>query len=105
MQVTFVFLNACRTGERQVHLLEETLSLSSGILAFGERAVAGTLWPIQDEVACSFANKFYNVLLKQKTIGEAYQHAMASLIDKSSHSAFWSPYILIGNPKLSLFPD
>ena len=98
----FFFLNACQTGERQVHLLEETLSLATALLAVGTHAVVSTLWPIEDALALLFATEFYRELLNGKSTGNAYRNALTILISHEPHPAAWSPYILTGNPHMRI---
>jgi hypothetical protein len=96
----FAFVNACRTGERQVHLLEEALSMASGLLACGAGAVLGTIWPVDDATATRFASTFYSLLLAGNPVGEAYQGAIADLIQASVPPRGWARYLLIGDPRL-----
>lgn len=96
----FAFLNACRTGQRQVHFVEETLSIASAMLAAGTRSVICTLWPVEDRTAACFSRAFYRKLLGGDSVGVAYTQAMSLLVCAGLHPAEWAGYVLAGDPHM-----
>jgi CHAT domain-containing protein len=93
-----VVLNACRSGVRKVHLLDETLSMASGFLAAGVGAVVSTLWPVGDDVALRFAGTLYADLVRGRAIGDAYQASLVRLIRSHVPAHEWAQYFLVGDP-------
>lgn len=97
-----VVLNACRSGVRAVHLLDETLSMASGFLAAGVGAVVSTLWPVGDAIALRFADSLYTALLQHRPIGAAYQASLINLIRSQVSANAWAPYFLAGDPRVQV---
>ncbi len=116
-----VFLNACYSD---IHLEKgidsryraETLARTEGFAqAFmlgSERGVAkavvGAMWQIPDEprdAGWKFTQSFYTKLLEEKPIGEALRHSRIFARKKKWGPMVWGPYVLYGDPNLTLLAD
>jgi hypothetical protein len=90
-----IFLNACQTGR-------EALSLT-GIGGWARRFVEagaagfiGSLWSVDDQAACQFAQTFYNHLLAGESIGQAVRTARAAI--QSLKDPTWLAYTVFADP-------
>lgn len=105
-----MMLNACQSARQRggsgntprrpprasaPNTIAETM-LCSGIANF-----IGTYWPVSDDGASTFAERFYGALLENKSLGDAVLAARNTI--KSEND--WANYILFGNPNAKLRPD
>ncbi|CAE6469288.1 unnamed protein product [Rhizoctonia solani] len=97
------FLSACQTATGDETLPDEAIHLASGMLMAGYPSVIATMWSVDDEDAPFVADKVYERLMKDGTIGNgeagrALHHAVAGLRDRVGEDHFerWVPYIHIG---------
>jgi hypothetical protein len=103
-----VFLNACESG-RELAATEEvnyTGSDNEGLaLSFimgGALGFIGTLWPIFDQGASSFAALFYEHLLNGEMLGEAMRQARLAVRSARPNDVTWASFILYGDPTLRM---
>ncbi|KAH8818693.1 CHAT domain-containing protein [Flagelloscypha sp. PMI_526] len=61
----FAFLSACQTATGERTLSDESMHLTSGMLAAGFPSVVGTMWSIQDTTTPEVAEAFYAVLFEE----------------------------------------
>ena len=97
---TLVFVNACRAGQ--------TASAISGVDGFaasfiqpeskrGAGAFVGALWQVDDGLALTFAERFYEAMLNEEaTLVDAVRAARAA--SKSKKDFTWLAYSAWGNP-------
>jgi len=111
-----VFLNAChsyaihdsgasappteRAGPRNVRTLVQ--AFAHGNRSGRGRAVIGSMWWVDDNVARGIAEKFYAELLNGNTLGESLRLARSQIAGQVSDPALWSSYVLFGDPVTSL---
>jgi hypothetical protein len=93
-----VFLNAC-------HGAQVAFSLT-GLGGWAERMVAdigvsafvGALWAINDQLAAKFAIRFYQELMQDKRLAEAFHAARLSIRDEAPGNSTWLAYTLYADP-------
>ena len=112
----FIFSNACESGITPDRSEQRSAGMASSFAeAFFARGVANficTAWPVDDEAARIFANRFYSELLGLPPAdGFAYLHrAMrearrAIAVDSGSGSRTWGAYQHYGNPYFRFFQN
>ena len=105
------YLSACHTSvTRNVHLLDESISLSSIFQLSGYPSVVGSLWHIQDGHSVEIAKSVYAWILEGGELdtqrsGEGLHRAVRILRDKTRFKSrptgkndplVWAPYIHVG---------
>lgn len=92
-----MFLNGCNTGRAGFSLTGmggwAQQSLKAGVGAF-----VGTLWPVRDEMARSFARSFYQHFLGGEPIGEAARQARIYIRDQFPGDPAWLAYTVYAHP-------
>ena len=87
-------LTACQTA---VGDDRTTLGLAGITVQAGVKSTLASLWFINDVYTEALVTEFYSYIKKGMSKAEALQEAQKSLIEKGTHPAIWSPFILIGN--------
>ncbi|MFN8442073.1 MAG: CHAT domain-containing protein [Caldilineaceae bacterium] len=93
-----IFLNTCnagRLGFTPTDLGGWADRLLRNVRAF---AVIGAQWEVNDALAADFAQTFYNELLNNKPLGEAFQIARRAIQQKDPLNPTWLAYTLYGDP-------
>lgn len=110
---TMVFFNACESAKvRDANAaqeptkalrdqMRETVSFAEAFLRGGIANFLGTYWPVGDDPAKVFADKFYRHVLQGRTLGESLQ-AGRQAIRKETGSKDWADYVFYGNPDFIL---
>ncbi|HEU4404764.1 MAG TPA: CHAT domain-containing protein [Polyangiaceae bacterium] len=100
-----VFLNACQSGapggapaEGGPGAYARAEGLASAFIYGGAVACIGSLWPISDAPAASFATAFYRHVLEGNVIGEAMRLARCDLRRQHKDDPTWAAFVLYGNP-------
>jgi len=109
-----VFLNACyshpvgASGERRdqpqsagaeiVRSLTQAFALGSN--QGRAKAMIGSMWWTEDEVARGMASRFYRGVFDGLTLGEALRRARQEVEHAGYNPVFWSTYVLFGKPHL-----
>lgn len=65
------FLSACSTGEVELAVADEGLTLGSSLMARGTATVVSTLWPVDDQASTSLTQRFYERWLDGASAAEA----------------------------------
>ena len=105
----FAYLSACHTSAmRDVHLLDESINLSSAIQLCGYPAVVGSLWQVRDNSSADIARWVYEWILEgggsrfdARRSAEGLHKAARQLREKTrimrKHDALiWAPFIHVG---------
>jgi len=106
---SLVFSNACNSALALEHpefsdYHERTYSLASAFLFSGVRHYIGSVWRLEDSAGLIFARKFYEELIKGKTIGESLRLSRHELLKEYGITNIsWASYILYGDPNFILF--
>jgi tetratricopeptide (TPR) repeat protein len=66
-----VFLSACESAQAPARFAGEMPGLQRAFLRAGARHVVATLWPVEDEFAREFAQRFYDEMLRGTTPAQA----------------------------------
>ena len=106
------YLSACHTSaSRAVHLLDESISLSSAVQLSGYPSVIGSLWQVTDSHSAEVARDVYTWILEgdarfdARRSAEGLHKAVLNLRNKTrinfgstmkSDPLVWAPYIHVG---------
>jgi CHAT domain-containing protein len=101
------FLSACETAMGDQTLPEESVHLTSAMLAAGFPSVIGTMWAIADEDAPKVAQTFYETVFREgfqsewkKPLNAAYalHEALKCLREDVGEDEFdrWVPFVHFG---------
>lgn len=89
-----VFLNCCSLGAH----LDQAANLARAFMRRGARAVVAAGWPVNDEAARAFADRFYLDMLAGETFGTAVQRARRDAFAARPQSLTWAAYQCYGDP-------
>ncbi|WP_293360690.1 MULTISPECIES: CHAT domain-containing protein [unclassified Microcoleus] len=92
-------LSACQTAIKTNYNDEEISGVAYVFERAGARAVIASLWNVADSSTKVLMVQFYQNINKGMSKNEALQQAKLSLIKDNFHPFFWSPFILIGDPR------
>src|SRR5208282_2356232 len=110
----FAYLSACHTSAgMNIHLLDESINLSSAIQLAGYPSVVGTMWQVMDEESAEIAEQVYewifqnreSLLIQQSA--EGLHNAVRAVRERTrtlegfstktpSDPIIWAPYIHVG---------
>jgi len=97
-----VVLSGCETGMSEVASGDELIGILRAFLGAGARAMAVSLWVVEDEAAVEMMRRAYDEMsrndLKTKNLPKAMRAAQLDLLARSPHPAIWAPFILVGQP-------
>ena len=92
-------LSACQTAMQANSNGEEISGVAYVFERAGARAVIASLWNVSDSSTKVLMVQFYQNINKGMSKNEALQQAKLSLIKDNFHPFYWSPFILIGDPR------
>lgn len=100
---SLVFLSGCETGTGNAWATafspgEDFTTLAQAFLYAGARSVVATLWPIKDDAAAVFAERFYSSL-QHSSAPEALADAQRAMIHDPRHASpfDWAAYTVSGH--------
>jgi hypothetical protein len=93
-----VILSACRTGEGEIVPGEGVVGLTWAFLHAGARAVAASLWSVEDSATAELMLAFHRRLNDGDDPIRALAGAQRERMDVQPHPAFWSPFVLVLKP-------
>ncbi len=101
-----VFLNGCWGGcSRGLDDGPGSLvGLTDGFLEAGAQIVIGSVFPVSDDGARAFAEKFFELALGGEPVGTAMRSARAHVMETKSYGTAWAGFVLYGNPCLQIRP-
>ncbi len=107
-----IFFNACESGRVRSaqtkggqklltinQQIERNVGLAEAFLRGGAANYVGTYWPVGDDSAKTFAEVFYDQLLKGEPLGTSIVTARKAVVD---FSIDWADYIFYGSPEFVL---
>lgn len=102
-----IFSNACQSArteewEWKENARDDSSSLVNAYMRAGVKHYLGTSFEIMDEPGSRFAIAFYEKILSGMSIGQSVKEARLELMNEYP-AAFWSAYILYGDPTISYF--
>jgi CHAT domain-containing protein/Tfp pilus assembly protein PilF len=95
-----VTLSACETGLGNLSQGDELTGLSRAFLFAGSSSVLVSLWAVADNPTALLMTSFYGYL-RDHSVQEALTLAQREVIKVFPQPQYWSPFILIGNGKVS----
>ncbi len=99
-----VVLSACESASGEVVGGEGVLSLARAFFVAGAHAVVGSLWPLRDDDAAAFFDRFYRHLGDGESATAALSAAQRERIAEGAPAAAWAGLVLLGNGDLTPFP-
>ena len=100
LKARLVTLSACETGLGNIDHGDEIVGLSRAFLFAGSSSVVVSLWAVADYPTSVLMTSFYRNL-KDHNVQEALSIAQRDLIKLYPQPLYWSPFILIGNGKVT----
>ena len=101
LNASLITLSACETGLGNISQGDELVGLSRAFLFAGSSSVIVSLWAVADYPTSLLMANFYRYL-KDHNIQQALTLAQRDVIKIYPQPQYWSPFILIGNGKVSL---
>lgn len=95
-----VTLSACETGLGNINQGDELIGLSRAFIFAGSSSVLVSLWSVADYPTSLLMTNFYRYI-KDHPLQEALTLAQRDVIKVFPQPLYWSPFILIGNGRLS----
>lgn len=101
----FVFINTCYSGKNSANasdLSYKTYEFAANIgeqfIAEGVKAIIIAGWPVYDDMALLFAEKFYTSMFRGYTFGDAVQKAREACFKAAPDKNTWGAYQCYGDP-------
>ena len=96
-QAALVYLSSCDSARPAVGKTEELMALARSFLYAGSPTIIASLWPLDDQTGCLFAEHFYNAWLSEgSSMIRSLQTAMRRTRKSADNPVYWAPFILIG---------
>ncbi len=92
-----VVLSACSTAAGAVRGGEGVMSLARAFFRAGARTVVASRWPLRDDEAQRFFDRFYRRLARGETVGEAARQARDRLYSEGLPGAAWAGVVILGD--------
>ena len=99
-----VVLSACRSADGDVLAGEGALSLAHAFYGAGARTVVASLWPLGDQGARRFFERFYRQLAAGRPASAALATAQRESLADGLPSRTWAGLVLLGDPDFTLAP-
>ncbi len=98
VKASVIFLNACESGVQGVGIGSELYGFLRALLLAGARQIVCTLWPVDDVIACKFADIFYRVLMGRGSSPSTAVHEAQRALLRSYPNDLraWAPFIIVG---------
>jgi CHAT domain-containing protein len=97
-----VTLSACETGRSDVAPGDELIGLCRGFFGTGAQSLVVSLWRVEDRSTAALMVQFYKGLRAGETVYRALHRAQLKLLETHRHPYYWAPFILTGNPALTI---
>jgi CHAT domain-containing protein/tetratricopeptide (TPR) repeat protein len=96
-----VVLSACSGIAGKGIEAEGVINLARAFLVSGARAVVGSLWPLRDEEAAQFFDRFYARLAEGRSLDDALLKAQGDLAAAGAPAAAWAGLLVVGDGQLT----
>ncbi|MGI8587378.1 MAG: CHAT domain-containing protein [Chloroflexia bacterium] len=93
----FFFLNACHSGRSGLALVGMG-GWVDRVLRLGASGFIGGNWEVEDDLAATFAEEFYEQLRQGKTFGTACREARLKIRAANPGNSTWLAYVLYAHP-------
>lgn len=95
-----VVLASCSSALGTVLPGEGVMGLTRAFFEAGAHTVVGSLWPVHDQEAAAFFERFYTHLAAGKSVAAALTDAQRDRIAAGCPAADWSGYVVLGDGDL-----
>ena len=92
-----VVLSACSTNTGTLLRGEGVMSLARAFFQAGAHSVVASLWPLRDDEAALFFDRFYAHLGKGLSVAAALHAAQTDRIEAGAPAAAWAGIVVLGN--------
>ena len=96
-----VVLSACRSAAGMLLEGEGVMGLARGFFQAGAHGVVGSLWPLRDDDAARFFDRFYAHLAEGHSASEALRRAQQDRIADGAPAEAWAGIVLMGDGQLT----
>jgi CHAT domain-containing protein/Tfp pilus assembly protein PilF len=98
LNAELVVLSGCETALGRQVRGEGLVGFTQAFLFAGARAVAASLWPVEDESTSELMLRFYGGLQSGEEPVEAMRQAKLRQLSNSAtaHPYYWAPFVLVG---------
>ncbi|MEW6364657.1 MAG: CHAT domain-containing protein [Acidobacteriota bacterium] len=100
-----VVLASCRSASGTLLPGEGVMGIARAFLQAGASVVVGSLWPLRDAEARRFFGAFYERIRNGTDVAAAAAGARRDCVDRHTPAAAWAGVVVIGNGRLTPFPD
>lgn len=76
---------------------EGPMGLGRAFFVAGARAVVATHWPVRDDDAAAFSDRFYDALSRGQTVAGAVASAQRDLRRRGAPAAVWAAFTVLGD--------
>lgn len=97
-----ITLSACHTGRSEVGLGDCLTGFAQSFFRAGAQTLVASLWALDDQSASRAMMGFYQKLQAGESVCQALRTAQLATLATRRHPYFWAPFMLTGNPYLTL---
>ena len=97
-----ITLSACDSGRSETLLGDKLVGFYRSFFNAGAQSVVVSLWSLDDQVAIRTMTAFYQALKGGQPVHQALRAAQLNMMATWRHPYYWAPFMLVGNPELTL---
>lgn len=104
LNADLVALSACNTATGKLEGEDGVVGLTQAFLFAGSRAVASSLWPVDDASTEALMMHFYTHLVEGEDEASALRQAKLDYLNENGEKPpiFWAPFVLVGDASSSI---
>lgn len=92
-----VVLSSCDSAAGAVLRGEGVMGLARSFFQAGTRTVVGSLWPVRDDEAAEFFDRFYRHLARGRSVAVALRATQAELRGAGRPAVAWAGFVALGD--------
>ena len=97
-----ITLSACHTGRSELGMGDCLTGFVQSFFRAGAQTLVASLWSLDDQIASQAMRRFYENLQAGAAVYQALRAAQVEMMTTRRHPYYWAPFILTGNPYLTL---
>ena len=97
-----ITLSACHTGRSELGMGDCLTGFAQSFFRTGAQSLVASLWALDDQIASRAMMRFYQQLQAGAPVYQALRTAQLATLATRRHPYFWAPFMLTGNPYLTL---